>query len=314
MKTHKKIIAGIFIAFGSFSLHAQQIPMFTHYMYNTLSVNPAYAGSREALTITALHRSQWVGFSGAPITQTLTMHSPVGSEHVGLGLSFMNDRIGPVNTTSIFGSFAYIMQLTKKSKLALGLSGGANILQAELNKIDVVDESDPVFMSANNKTMPNFGFGAYYSMERFYAGVSVPNLLENNYLSTTLENGAQSLAKERRHYFFIAGAMLNLTENGNLAFRPTTLVKYVYAAPVQVDLTAAVILRKKLLLGAMWRSDDAFGALVGLDLSEQLHVGYSFDWSYGVRTFKYNQGSHEIMLRYDFIFTSKKQIISPRYF
>ena len=313
MKTHKKIIAGILIGLGSFSLQAQQVPMFTHYMYNTLSINPAYAGSRQAFSITGLHRSQWVGFSGAPITQTLTMHSPAG-EHVGLGLSLMNDRIGPVNTTSIFGSFAYIMKLTEKSKLALGLSGGANILQAELNKIDVVDESDPVFIATNSKTMPNFGFGAYYSMERFYAGVSIPNLLENNYLSTTLDNGTQSLAKERRHYFFIAGAMLDLTENGNLAFRPTTLVKYVYAAPAQVDLTAAFILRKKLLLGAMWRSDDAVGALIGLDLSEQLYVGYSFDYSFGVRTFKYNQGSHEVVLRYDFIFTSKKQIISPRYF
>ncbi|MGV3632400.1 MAG: type IX secretion system membrane protein PorP/SprF [Bacteroidota bacterium] len=312
MKTHKKIIAGILLGLGSFSVQAQQAPMYTHYMYNTLSVNPAYAGSREALTITALHRSQWVGFSGAPMTQTLTMHSPVASEHIGLGLSFTNDRIGPVNNTSIFGSFAYIMQLTKKSKLALGLSGGANILQADLEALDLESESDPVFVNVSNRATANFGFGAYYSMKRFYAGISAPNLLENSYSTVTLNNGNQSLAKEDRHYFFIAGGLIDLSPN--VAFKPTTLIKYTPNAPSQIDLTASFVLRQRLLLGAMYRSGDAVGALVGFDLSQQFHVGYSFDWSYGVRTFKYNQGSHEIVLRYDFIFPGRKQIDSPRYF
>jgi type IX secretion system PorP/SprF family membrane protein len=312
MKAHKKIIAGIFISLGSFSLHAQQIPMYTHYMYNTLSVNPAYAGSREALSITALHRSQWVGFSGAPMTQTLTMHSPVASEHIGLGLSFTNDKIGPVNTTSIFGSFAYIMQLTKRSKLALGLSGGTNILQADLEALDLDVEGDPAFVDIRNRATANFGFGAYYSMKRFYAGLSVPNLIENNYSTVTLNNGSQSLAKEERHYFFIAGAMLDITPN--VAFKPTTLIKYTPKAPSQIDLTAAFVFNERLLLGGMYRSGDAVGALVGFNLSPQFYVGYSFDWSYGVRTFKYNQGSHEIVLRYDFIFPGRKQIDSPRYF
>jgi type IX secretion system PorP/SprF family membrane protein len=312
MKAHKKIIAGIFISLGSFSLHAQQIPMYTHYMYNTLSVNPAYAGSREALSITALHRSQWVGFSGAPMTQTLTMHSPVASEHIGLGLSFTNDKIGPVNNTSIFGSFAYIMQLTKRSKLALGLSGGTNILQADLEALDLDVEGDPAFVDIRNRATANFGFGAYYSMKRFYAGLSVPNLIENNYSTVTLNNGSQSLAKEERHYFFIAGAMLDITPN--VAFKPTTLIKYTPKAPSQIDLTAAFVFNERLLLGGMYRSGDAVGALVGFNLSPQFYVGYSFDWSYGVRTFKYNQGSHEIVLRYDFIFPGRKQIDSPRYF
>jgi type IX secretion system PorP/SprF family membrane protein len=312
MKAHKKIIAGILFSLGSFSLHAQQVPMYTHYMYNTLSVNPAYAGSREALSITALHRSQWVGFSGAPMTQTLTMHSPVASEHIGLGLSFTNDKIGPVNNTSIFGSFAYIMQLTEKSKLALGLSGGANILQADLEALDLDNENDPVFVDVSNRATANFGFGAYYSMKRFYAGISAPNLIENSYSTVTLNTGGQSLAKEERHYFFIAGAMLDITPN--VAFKPTTLIKYTPKAPSQIDLTASFVFRERLLLGAMYRSGDALGALVGFDLSPQFHVGYSFDWSYGVRTFKYNQGSHEIVLRYDFIFPGKKQIDSPRYF
>ena len=120
------------------------------------------------------------------------------------------------------------------------------------------------------------------------------------------------IAKEQRHYFFIAGALFNISKN--LAFKPTTLVKVTAAAPLQADVTASFIIMKKLMIGAMYRTGDAFGGLIGLDITEQLHVGYSFDWSYGLETAKYNQGSHEIMLRYDFIFAAKKQIHSPRNF
>jgi type IX secretion system PorP/SprF family membrane protein len=118
MKTLKKIIVLLSMGFVSLSIHAQQLPMFTHYMNNTLMVNPAYAGSRDALTITTLHRSQWVDFKGAPITQTLSMHSPLRNEHIGVGLSILNDKIGPTNNTSIFVDYAYIMKLTEKSKLS----------------------------------------------------------------------------------------------------------------------------------------------------------------------------------------------------
>ncbi|MCE3297237.1 MAG: hypothetical protein K0R65_2951 [Crocinitomicaceae bacterium] len=313
MKTLKKLTAVLVLSLGSLALHAQQAPMFTHYMYNTLAVNPGYAGSREALSITALHRSQWVGFKGAPTTQTLTMHAPLRSKHIGIGLTAMNDRIGPVNNTSVFGQFAYIMQLNKKSKLALGLSGGVHILQANLSSLELDQQNDPVFTNnINSHVAPNFGFGAYYSRKRFYAGVSSPDLLENKYSAFKLADGTTQTGKEQRHYFFIAGAVFNLTDQ--VAFKPTTLVKATAGAPVQVDVTASFILMEKVLLGAMYRTGDAAGVLVGLDLNEQFHIGYSFDWSYGVRTFKYNQGSHEIMLRYDFIFSSKKQIDSPRYF
>jgi type IX secretion system PorP/SprF family membrane protein len=313
MKSNIKIITAFAFCLGSLSLTAQQAPMFTHYMYNTLSINPAYAGSREALSITALHRSQWLDFKGAPMTQTLTMHSPIASKNIGLGLSLANDRIGPVNNSSAYLSFAYKIKLNSKSKLALGLNGGLNLLQANLTSLELEQQNDPSFATnIRNKAMSNFGFGAYYSRERFYAGVSTPNLVQNKYPIVTLADGTQSTGIERRHYFFIAGAVFNLSKN--VAFKPTTLVKVTEAAPIQMDVTASFILNQKLLIGAMFRSGDAFGALVGVDLSQQLHVGYSFDWSYGIRTFKYNTGSHEIMLRYDFNFSSKKQIQSPRYF
>ncbi|TND01978.1 MAG: hypothetical protein FD123_4129 [Bacteroidetes bacterium] len=313
MKTSVKIISASVLVLGSLTVHAQQIPMYTHYMYNTLVINPGYAGSREALTVTALHRSQWVDFKGAPMTQTLTMHAPLKSKHIGIGLSASNDKIGPTNNTSVFADFAYIMMLTEKSKLALGLSAGANIFQARLNTLQLDQQTDPVFQNdISNHVTPNFGFGAYYYMERFYAGISTPNLLQNSYSEIQQTGNNTLIGKEQRHYFFIAGAMLNMTDN--LAFKPTTLVKVTAAAPVQVDFTASFVIAKKLLLGAMYRTGDAFGGLVGLGITEQFHLGYSFDWSYGLKTAKYNQGSHEIVLRYDFIFFDKRQIHSPRHF
>ncbi|MES2568126.1 MAG: type IX secretion system membrane protein PorP/SprF [Bacteroidota bacterium] len=313
MKTLQKITLALVTTLGSLSSQAQQDPMYTHYMYNTLMVNPAYAGSREALTVTGLHRSQWVNFKGAPVVQSLTMHSPLVNEHIGVGLSVLNDKIGPTNRTSIFADFAYRMNLTKKSKLSLGLSGGANIFQANLNSLELDQQNDPSFQNnISNRAVPNFGFGIYYSRERFYAGISAPGLIQNNYSKVSQVGGTTLIGTEQRHYFFIAGGVINLGDN--LAFKPTTLVKATPGAPMQADVTASFVIMKKLTLGAMYRTGDAFGGLIGVNLTDQLHVGYSYDWSYGLKTGRYNQGSHEIMLRYDFIFNSKKQIRTPRHF
>ncbi len=313
MKTLKKITTAVVLSLGTLTATAQQVPMYTHYMYNTLVINPAYAGSRDALTVTALNRSQWVDFKGAPITQTLTIHAPLKNQNAGLGLSVTNDKIGPINNTSVFADFAYIMKLTPKSKLALGLSAGANIFQANLSALNLDQQNDPTFLNnINGKTTPNFGFGAYYSRERFYAGVSAPNLLQNTYSQVQQVNGTTLIGKEQRHFYFIAGAVIKLSND--LDFKPTTFVKVTAGAPIQADVTASFIIVKKLTLGAMYRTGDALGALIGLDITEQLHVGYSFDWSYGLRTATYNMGSHEIMLRFDLISPEKRQIHSPRYF
>jgi len=296
-----------------FTLNAQQDPMYTHYMYNTLMINPAYAGSREALTATLLHRSQWVDFKGAPLVQSLTMHMPLKNKHLGVGLSLLNDKIGATNKTSIFGDFAYRMDLNSKSKLALGLSGGVNIFQANLSALQLDDQADPTFQnSVTNHVTPNFGFGAYYSRERFYAGVSVPNLIQNDYAELDKINGTALLGKEQRHYYFIAGAVFPLTKD--LDFKPTTFVKVTSSAPIQADITASFVVLKKVMVGFMFRTGDAFGALLGVNVTDQLHIGYSYDWSYGLQTSKYNQGSHEIVLRYDFLVFDKKQIHTPRHF
>ncbi len=308
----KKIIVLIFIAFAAYSANAQQDAMFTHYMYNTLAVNPAYAGSRDALTITGLHRSQWIGFDGAPTTQTLTLHTPVLNQNTGLGLSFINDKIGPTNTTSFYVDFSYKIKLTKKANLAFGLKGGLNMMSHNLTNLTLDTQNDPAFINdIQSKLLPNFGFGMYYFTERFYAGVSIPKLLENNFdLNST--SGTTNLASEKRHYFLIVGSVFDLNEE--IKFKPTVFVKLTNGAPIEGDITGSFIFNDKFWLGAMFRTGDAVGILAGINITDQFSLGYSFDWSYANTTFRYNGGSHELMLRYDFIYKTEEKIRSPRYF
>ncbi len=309
MKMSRYILLMLSAAFMAVEAAAQQDAMFTHYMYNTLVVNPAYAGSRDALTLTALHRSQWVGFPGAPMTQTLTAHTPFRKENIGLGMSIMNDNIGKINNSSIYFDFAYRIRLDKKSMLSLGLKGGINVFRAKFDDLTTIQINDQSFQSAGAAVAPNFGFGAYYTRDRFYAGISTPRLLENNFR----QGGSSVVAlKEQRHYFFIAGYQFKLSNT--LELKPTSFVKMTLGAPVEADLSASLIWKKMLHIGAMFRTGDAFGVLAGYNITNQLFLSYSFDWSYALQTVRYHGGSHEIMLRYDFIFTPSHKAVSPRYF
>lgn len=312
----KKLIT-IVIVFLSFSgLKAQQDPHFTHYTFNTLEVNPAYAGSRNALTITGLYRNQWIGFKGAPFTQTLSGHTPLLKDKLGVGLSVMNDRIGPTNNTSIFGDFAYRIPLgqSKKARLVFGVKGGLNIMQIGLQELGVRDSDDPKFyQNVANKLLPNFGFGAYYYTDNYYVGASIPRILENFYDA----NDRYFRARQKRHYDFIMGAMFKLGKNVKL--KPSMLIKIAESAPPELDISALLYLfNDRFWIGPAFRttyqSTDAVSALVGVNITEQLGIGYSFDYSILNRSFKYNGGSHELMLRYDFIYNNNPRVKSPRYF
>lgn len=310
----KKILIALLVFGGAFQVAAQQEAMFTHYSFNTLGVNPGYAGSRDALTVTGLHRSQWVSFPGAPTTQTLTLHAPVFNEKIGLGLSFINDKIGPTKNTGIFVDFAYKLKVGEKGKLSFGLKGGLNVRGDELASLTTIQENDPNFAgNVQSQLLPNFGFGLYYSLPRFYAGISTPRLLENKFSSNTTTGGT-NLGSESRHYYLIAGTIFNLTENGNVKLKPTTFFKVTAGAPIEMDLTALFYIKDRVWAGPMFRTGDAFGVLAGLNISDQFSLGYSFDWSFANSTGRYNGGSHELMLRYDFIFNEKAKIESPRYF
>lgn len=309
MKKLITLLIGCFIANG---VYAQQDAMFTHYAFNTLAVNPAYAGSRDALTVTALHRSQWVGFDGAPTTQTLTLHTPFANDRMGVGLSVLNDKIGPLKSTSFAADFAARIPITEKGRLAFGIKGMLNMVQGGLTDLQLDQNNDNAFSTnIQNEVLPNFGVGLYYYTTKWYAGVSVPKLIENELL--TIQGVVNpSGGGESRHYFFIAGTVFNLTKN--LKFRPTTLVKVTEAAPAEADVTGMFVIQDKIELGAMYRTLDAAGLLLGYNINPQFRIGYSFDWSFTNTTFKYNSGSHEIMLRYDFIYGDQGKIRSPRYF
>jgi len=306
----KKLIIITLLLSAFAGLKAQQEAQFSHYSFNTQAINPAYAGSRDALTVTGLHRSQWVGFEGAPITQTLTAHAPILNDKLGLGLSVLNDKIGPTNNTSLFADFAYRLPVSEKGVLAFGLKAGINIAKAGLSDLTTTQGGDQNFSTdISSGLAPNFGAGLYYHTDTWYAGISVPRILENT-LGTDSRGG--NIIEEQRHYWFIAGTVFPLSES--IKLKPTTFLQVTEGAPIVLDLTGMFIFHEKLELGGLFRTGDAVGVLAGYNVNPQFRIGYSFDYSYTNTTFRYNGGSHEIMLRYDFIFKENKKIISPRYF
>lgn len=305
MKKHLILIILPLIAFVEG--WGQQQPMFTHYGFNTIQVNPAYAGSREVTSLTALHRSQWVGFDGAPTTQTFTINSPVFYNSLGVGLSVIHDKIGPVEFSGLYADIAYRLRLTEKMKLAFGIKGGGDLMQGRLDELIIIDQNDVSFSNINNQFIPNIGFGTYLNHHNWYLGLSAPKLLQHSFKTNSV-----NLEGEKRHYWFIAGAMLPLRYN--IKFKPTTFVKMTSAAPVQLDLTGMFIFNDAFEIGIMGRSGDAVGVLLGYSFKEKLRIGYSFDWSFENTTSKYNSGSHEVMLRYDIFNNLPKGVYSPRYF
>ncbi len=289
------------------SASAQQDPMFTQYMHNPVSINPAYAGSRGTLNVVTMHRQQWVGIDGAPKTLALSINSPFIKYNIGIGFSLLYDQIGPIKQTGLYGDYSYHLKVSTKTKLSFGLKGGINIIEEDLTNL--IHHQDDEYLNSNGYQklyLPNFGVGSYLYSDRFYLGFSIPKLLENSLSddSNTLES------KETRHYFFAGGAVFDISEN--IKFKPSATIRVVKGAPVSTELSAAVLLNEKLWLGAMYRLDDALGAMVKFELSRQLSVGYAYDYTLS-KLGDYNQGTHEVYISYDFIRKSRK-VLSPRYF
>lgn len=292
---------------------AQQQPMYTMYMWNQLIINPGYAGSREALTASAVWREQWVGLDGAPSTQVLSIHSPLPNEKVGLGFTIQNDHIGPTNNTGIWGDFAYRLQVTEKSKLSFGLRAGFDVYQADLMSLNNIESNDPAFnKNIENRFLPNFGFGAYYYGNRGYVGISVPTILQNE-LNNGNNPGKDVLDLESRHFYLMGGYVFSLSKDSlGVMFKPSAVVRMVNGAPVSFDLTANFLIKQKLWLGAAYRYQDSFAGLISFQFTPHLQAGYSYD--FGTSDLRsYNGGSHEIMLTYDF-FKNEVKTKNPRYF
>lgn len=297
-----------------FTSNAQQDPQFTQYMYNTQVVNPAYAGSREALSIGGLYRTQWVGLDGAPDTGTLTVHSPIGSGNVGLGLSIVREEIGIIEETYANIDFSYTIQTSEQGKLAFGVKAGANLFNLNLTQLNVSEDGDIFENDIDNKFKPQIGAGAYYYTNRFYAGLSVPNFIESSYFERGdiegLETNADITSKERLHFFFITGYVFDLSEN--VKFKPAALTKLVSGSPLQVDVSANFLFYDKFTLGAAYRWSASLSAMVGFQITNELMLGFAYDRETTDLT-QFNDGSYEFYLRYE-IFKKKERVLSPRFF
>jgi type IX secretion system PorP/SprF family membrane protein len=305
MKTIKLTLVGLLII-GANTISAQQDPHFTQYFDNMLFVNPAYAGSNGMLNMTALHREQWIGFDGAPRSTTFSIHSPTSYESVGVGLTAVNDMAGPLRQSMVYGDFSYTLRFkNSKSKLAFGAKAGFNAINVNREVLTTTVENDPkLTQNTRNNINPNFGFGVYYHNPRFFVGLSVPKLIERAY------DNLSSTNLERRHLFGIIGGIIDL--NAEWKFRPTAQLKMTSGAPVSIDISAAGIYQDKIWIGAMYRWNAAAGAFFQFQLNPQFRVGLASD--FGVtRINKYNTGTFEVMLSYDFSF-KKDGVRSPRYF
>ncbi|MGB5419095.1 PorP/SprF family type IX secretion system membrane protein [Algibacter sp.] len=303
----KSLILVVFTALLSLEVKAQQEPQFTHYMYNTMSVNPAYAGQRDVLSATALYRTQWVGLDGAPKTMTFGIHSPLSNDRIGLGLNIVRDQLGPATETSVDANLAYTIPLNEsgKLKLSFGVKGGMHMLDTDWSKGSSVD-GDPVFGQNDiNLISPTLGAGLYLHSDNGYLGVAVPNILETNHY----DDYQQSIATERFHMYLIGGLVFNLSDNTKL--KPAVLVKGVDGSPIIADLSLNALFHDKFTLGVAYRWDDSFSGLIGFQLSPGLLLGYSYDaTTTGLRN--YNNGTHEVMLRLELQQIGK--ILSPRFF
>ncbi|MEP2937060.1 MAG: type IX secretion system membrane protein PorP/SprF [Gilvibacter sp.] len=306
------ILLTLLVGFSSTSF-AQQDPQYTQYMYNTQVVNPAYAGSRGTIDFAALYRSQWVGLDGAPKTGTFTVNSPIGAaENMGLGLSIVSEEIGPARESNVNVDYSYTINVSDTDKLAFGLKAGFDILDVDFTKLNIFDGGDVFEQNIDNKLQPQIGAGVYYYTDRFYAGLSVPNFLNSKHFdeSEIGSTSAQTIAAERLHYFFITGYVFDISDN--VKFKPTILTKAVSGSPLQADFSANFLINEKFTLGAAYRWSAALSAMVGFQANESLFIGLGYDRE-TTDLSKFNDGSYEIMLRYE-IFRKPERILTPRFF
>ncbi len=316
----KKILPTLFMFICLIPLlsNGQQDSQYTQYMYNSISFNPAYAGSRGVLSMMGLYRSQWLGIDGAPNTQTLTLNSPISEKNkMGIGLSIINDKAGPFNETNFNASFSYTISTSETGNLSFGISAGGNILNVDLATLRKLNENDFLLENdINNKFNPNIGLGMYYYTNKLYAGISAPNILETTHFDESSlsnnNNNVSILAKERINYYLIAGYVFDLTPL--IKFKPAMLSKYILGSPFQVDLSANFMFHEKFTAGMAYRWSKAFSAMAGFQISPDLMIGFAYDREISrLGKSEINSGSYEVILRFELKKIYNKWL-TPRFF
>lgn len=303
MRTRILIFALMLMSAVSYS---QQDAQYTQYMYNTINVNPAYAGSRGVMSIFGLYRTQWVGLDGAPVTSAFSVNSPIENTNLGVGLSFVNDRIGPTVENTVSADVSYTIQTSEQYKLSFGVKGTANLFNLDPTKLNPSNQGDPLLQNLNNNFSPNVGAGVYFHSNKSYLGLSVPNFFETKRYS----DNDVAVFKERMNMYFIGGYVFDLSPS--LKFKPAFLTKMVQGAPLQLDVSGNFLINDKLMLGAAWRWSAAMSFMAGFQITDGLYAGYGYDLE-TTKLANYNSGSHEIFLRFE-LFKRQSRIVSPRFF
>ena len=288
-------------------IQAQQDPQYTQYMNNTMSVNPAYAGSKDYGVITVIGRTQWVGSEGAPKTQNVSYHTPLNYSGLGLGINIMNDEIGPSKEIYLDANLSYTIETDIEGSLAFGLRLGGRFLNIDWSK-GKSNEAEAVFGENINKFLPTIGAGIFYHKPEWYIGVSVPNVLRIEHYDAEKKSLRETVV-DKKHFFLIAGYVYDI--NYDLKFKPAVLLKAVSGAPLSIDMSVNFLFKEKVRAGLAWRFDDAISVLLGFQASDSLLIGYSYD----LTTSNYNvtnSGTHEILLQYELLSGVKYK--SPRFF
>jgi type IX secretion system PorP/SprF family membrane protein len=289
-------------------LEAQQQPMYAQYMFNTLNINPAYAGHRGVPNATMLLRRQWVDFPGAPTTGSFSYDQRIPDHNFSWGAQMYFDNIYIERTSGAQGFFSYHAPF-ENSTLTLGISAGLLNYNVNYSRAFALDAGDPQTQAVVNAILPTFGFGALWSSERFYLGFSSPALLRTKY--NVSGQPLISRAGAEGHYFLNGGGVFN--SSSNIVLKPSFLLKAVAGAPVQADLNLNVWLYDLVGGGISYRTSDAVYGMLELQLTDKLRFGYAYEHNIS-RLVDFNQGSHEVMLRYEWGRSVKDKVLSPRYY
>lgn len=298
MRLNLKIAILVFVLLaivaGSKNTFAQQDPMYTQYMDNLLVVNPGYAGSQEVGSVLLVARSQWVSFDGAPATRSFAYNTSVEDKNIGFGLSIMSDKIGPLKQTGVYFDYSYFLQVSDKFKLGMGLKGGVSFYRASLTELETISP-DPIFDNdIYENFLPNVGVGLYLFSDDTYFGLSVPKLIENKITRETITTSYVN--KQQMHLYLLGGHTFSL--NADYQLKTSTMFKWVKNAPVSFDVNALAGFRERVWVGAFYRFNNAFGIITQFKPSPKMTIGYSYDLSISELN-GFNNGSHEIMFRYD---------------
>lgn len=302
----KKIIKLVLLV-SFFQGFGQQESQYTQYMYNTMTINPAYTGTRGVTSIFGLYRAQWVGLDGAPRTGSFAIESPISSNGQGLGLSVLNDKIGPSNETILTASYSYPIQLTADLKMSLGISAALDFMKVDYSELNVIDPDDPYLTGVLNETSPNIGAGVYFHTSKWYFGVSVPQFLQTKFY----DDVQTTIATQKMHFYLMGGYVFDL--NPKIKFKPAAMLKAVSGAPLAVDVSANFLFNEVLTLGVAYRWNAAVTGMAGFQVTPGLQIGYAYDYD-TENLGNYNSGSHEVFLRFDLFRQSKYRLVTPRFF